>query len=162
MKYDREYLEVLRNRLGNRGDTEVPDSGSQVADDMYRSIVDRVDKEQPGRRPRRLVLAVASVTIVLAGATYAVFYIPVSYAVACFASATVNSDQFASQDPNNPLGTCTQAWQRGDLVNPAVAPGDVPPLISCVGEDEPVWIFPALDGETCHDLGLAGVDLPSP
>lgn len=113
------------------------------------------------RRKRRLrVTAIGVLSIVLTAAV-AIRYLPVdhTFELGCFEATDLAANRLVSDVDNQPgADDCAEWWINGELTNPEVPLGQVPPLLACVTESGVLWVFPSDDPTTCQRLGLAVPD----
>ncbi len=153
MSWDQQRFDELRARV--RGlDGPVPPIDRER---LYERVV--ADARHRRRRRARLIPTVAVVILLIGGAAWAALREQANpNTVYCWAGTHPDADAFGARpDGADALDICADIWEAGELTNPAVEPGEVPPLFACLGSDDTLWVFPELAGETCDDLGLAEV-----
>ena len=161
MPTERDPFDILRGHDPvNR--TELPDADSPTA----RTLFEQITASSPsslGRR--RVLLAVAVLAIAaVAATTWAALTRDVSaVSVTCYATTSLDGDRVGVAPSDVPsVEACIDPWADGPLTNPAVSPGEVPPLSACVAEDGALAVFPTNDPTVCEDLGLAELNPSQP
>lgn len=141
---------------------QVLGADSEAARTILASIVQEPQPEtsvrRPGRRPVRLAIALAAMTLVLIAATWLLTRnVENPQAIACHQAVDTDSD-IAAAPTGGPAtaDACIPVWEDGIIENPEVAPlGSLPPLTACVTERGNLAVFPTDDQDVCASLGLA-------
>lgn len=161
MTHDRDPFDILREN--NPFDPRDIDAYSPEADELLRRIMSQPRTAGTSRR-RRLILIAAAVALLLLLTAAAQWFGRTQdlseIAVACFEEATTESSRVGTVAVGAPdVSICEEPWKDGVLTNPAVEPGEVPPLTGCVADMGAFWVFPTDDRHVCEQLGLA---VPNP
>lgn len=149
----------LRRSVADPDDMPGPDSF-----EAQRALAAALTQETREQRRKRWgrVLAIAAIPIgLIAAAT--IRYLPVehTFEVGCFEAADLESNRLVSEVDAQPgPEDCAEWWFNGELTNPEVPSGQVPPLVACVTETGVLWVFPSDDPTTCQRLGLADPESP--
>ena len=114
-------------------------------------------------RPRVALGLAALVGVLAIAMTFAFNLIATTTSVACFADNDVDADRLVialsdSTDPN----VCADPWIEGLFTLPGLAPGEVPPLTSCVNEAGALVVLPTDDPGVCEELGFAAASPSQP
>lgn len=152
MSEDVDPLEHLREQLHQESDLPGPDS--EEAHRVYTGVVRRVRRR---RRVRMAVLLPAVALLIAAG--FAILGQRTSTTVVCFEEVDTDSNRFGP-GPGAGVGVdaCSTAWETGELSDPDLPTGSVPPLTGCVSETGAFWVFPSDAPNVCTRLGLSEAD----
>lgn len=145
--------------------TALPSPDSPAARTLFEQITTSTTSHRRSVGRRRVLLAVAVLAIAaVAATTWVALMRPVSeLSVVCYAATSVDGDRVgvaASSAPS--VDVCVEPWADGQLTNPDVEPGEVPPLTACVTDDGVLAVFPTDDRTICQSLDLGVPDPNQP
>lgn len=125
------------------------------------------DPRRPGPRRRRRAspkllvalacLLVASAGVAVAAGVFSADEIAVGDGVGCYAQPSLRASAAIFAAAADPVAKCSRVWREGVLTGGRST--DVPHLVACTGDGEPIRVFPAGGDGVCGRLGL--VPLPA-
>lgn len=113
--------------------------------------------ERPSRRRAvrpRFAFAALALLLLAAAATWLILRDVERHTLVCLAEVEADADRAGVVPDGVPSpDDCAPAWRDGALTNPAVAPGEVPPLVGC-SDGGTLVVIPAEDASACFLLDL--------
>ena len=164
MPTERDPFDILRGH-DPVDRTELPGPDSPAARTLFEQITTSTTTHRRPVGRRRVLLAVAVLAIAaVAATTWVALMRPVSeLSVVCYAATSLDGDRVGVAASSTPsVEVCVEPWADGQLTNPDVEPGEVPPLTACVTDDGILAVFPTDDRTTCQSLSLRVPDPNQP